>query len=61
VLLDATQQLRKDHPDMIAGEYREFLAVHNPARRESPGGHPIRVETVSSKQTYFTDEQRLYT
>jgi formamidopyrimidine-DNA glycosylase len=61
VLTDAIQQLQKDHPDMIAGEFREFLAVHNPARNESPGGRPIRVETVSSKTTYFTDEQRLYT
>ncbi|BCS56053.1 DNA-formamidopyrimidine glycosylase family protein [Geobacter sp. SVR] len=60
VLLDAAQQLRKRHPDMIAGEFREFLAVHNPDRRESPGGRSIRVETVSSKKTYFTDEQVLY-
>lgn len=60
VLNSAIEQLRRDHPAIIAGEIRDFLAVHNPSRKVSPTGHPIQVETISSKKTYFTDEQVLY-
>ena len=50
VLIDAIRHLRTEHPGIIAGNIREFLVVHNPARKQSPGGSPIRVETVSSKR-----------
>ena len=56
----AVKEIRQGHPDIIAGEVRDFLAVHNPSRTASPTGHKIRVEIVSSKKTYFTDEQLLY-
>lgn len=60
VLDGAAERIRREHPSIIGGEVRDFLAVHNPSRQLSPTGHPIRVETVSSKKTYFTDEQILY-
>lgn len=60
VLKDAIAQLRKRHPDMVAGEYREFLKVHRPSLKQSPTGAPIIKENISSKQTYYTDEQQLY-
>lgn len=60
VLVAAIEQIRKEHPGIIAGEVRDFLAVHNPSRTISPDGHPIRVENISSKKTYFTDGQVLY-
>lgn len=60
VLLDAVQQLKRRHPHMIAGEYREFLKVHNPAVKNSPQGAKIIKEKVQSKQTYYTEEQKLY-
>jgi formamidopyrimidine-DNA glycosylase len=60
VLGQAIETIRRDRPGIIAGEYREFLSVHNPGRRESPTGHRIRTEMIASKKTYLTDEQVLY-
>ncbi|MBJ6801664.1 Fpg/Nei family DNA glycosylase [Geomonas propionica] len=60
VLEDAIAELRKRHPDMVAGEYREFLKVHRPELKTSPTGAKILKETVQSKRTYYTEEQRLY-
>ncbi|HBA87543.1 MAG TPA: formamidopyrimidine-DNA glycosylase [Geobacter sp.] len=60
VLLNAIQQLKRRHPDMIAGEFREFLKVHNPALKVSESGARIIKENVQSKRTYYTDEQKLY-
>jgi len=60
VLKDAIEQLRKRHPDMVAGEYREFLKVHGPTLKTSPTGAPIIKENVQSKRTYYTEEQTLY-
>lgn len=60
VLKDAIGQLRMRHPDMVAGEYREFLKVHGPALKVSPTGARIIKENVLSKRTYYTEEQKLY-
>lgn len=60
VLNNATDYLRKHHPGIISGEIRDFLAVHHPTRKVSPTGHRIIVEQISSKKTYHTDEQKLY-
>ncbi len=60
VLLDAIEQIKKIKPDIISGEVREFLQVHNPGRRTSPTGYPIVKEQIASKTTYFTNEQILY-
>lgn len=60
VLTEATQYLRKQHPDIIAGEFREFLKVHQPSLKKSPTGAPIIKEQIASKKTYYTEEQVLY-
>lgn len=60
VLKDAIAELRKRHPDMVAGEYREFLKIHRPGLKQSPTGAPVIKENISSKQTYYTEEQQLY-
>lgn len=60
VLKEATDYLRKHHPDMIAGEFREFLKVHNPSLKQSPTGSRIIKEQIASKKTYYTEEQKLY-
>lgn len=60
VLLKALDVLRKTTPDVISGEYREFLSVHNPDRKTSPTGYEIKVVTIESKKTYYTEEQILY-
>jgi len=60
VLNEAIDYLEKRHPDIIAGEIRDFLKVHNPSLRRSPGGAPIIKEQILSKKTYYTEEQTLY-
>ncbi|QXE90658.1 Fpg/Nei family DNA glycosylase [Geomonas subterranea] len=60
VLEDAIAELRKRHPDMVSGEYREFLKVHRPELKSSPTGARIIKENVQSKRTYYTEEQQLF-
>jgi formamidopyrimidine-DNA glycosylase len=60
VLLNAIEEIKKINPDIISGEERGFLSVHNFSRTKSPTGHKIIVEQISSKKTYYTDEQILY-
>ncbi|MDP3580529.1 MAG: DNA-formamidopyrimidine glycosylase family protein [Ignavibacteria bacterium] len=60
VLLDAIEEIKKKKPEIISGEIRDFLIVHNPFRRTSPEGHVIIKEQIASKTTYYTDEQILY-
>jgi formamidopyrimidine-DNA glycosylase len=60
VLNEATDYLRKKHPDMVAGEFREFLKVHGSSIKRSPTGSPVIKEQVMSKATYYTEEQKLY-
>lgn len=60
VLLDAIEKIKSISPGIIAGEVRDFLAVHNPNRQESPTGGKIIVVQIASKTTYYTDEQVLY-
>jgi formamidopyrimidine-DNA glycosylase len=60
VLTEAIEKIRAGHPDIIGGEVRDFLLIHNPQQKQSPTGHPIIKEKIASKTTYFTDEQILY-
>ncbi|GFO67043.1 formamidopyrimidine-DNA glycosylase [Geomonas limicola] len=60
VLNEATEYLRRQHAGMIAGEFREHLAVHKPKARQAPTGAPIKNEMVGQKKTYYTEEQVLY-
>ena len=60
VLKDAEKQILKDHPDIITGEVRDFLKIHNAKKKESPGGAPIQQKMVSSRKTYFTEEQEMF-
>jgi formamidopyrimidine-DNA glycosylase len=60
VLKDAEKQIRKKHPQIIAGEIRDFLAVHVPGKKETAGGVPIQQTTIASRKTYYTHEQELF-
>jgi len=61
VLHDAIDAIRRIAPDIISGEERSFLKVHNKALRKTQTGYPIVVERISSKITYYTEEQLAYT
>ncbi|MES2702558.1 MAG: DNA-formamidopyrimidine glycosylase family protein [Bacteroidota bacterium] len=61
VLHDAEKSIRKTHPDIIAGEVRDFLKIHNAKKKESPTGAAIEHKMANSRKTYFTSEQELFT
>ncbi|MCW3467343.1 hypothetical protein [Chitinophaga nivalis] len=60
VLQDAEQKILKNHPDIINGEVRDFMRVHNSRLKQSPGGAEIQRDTSGGRKTYFTDEQELF-
>jgi formamidopyrimidine-DNA glycosylase len=60
VLTDAEKAIVKEHPDIIAGEIRDFLEIHNSKKEKSPGGAKILTATVGGRKTYYTQEQKLY-
>lgn len=60
VLLDAVASIRRIAPDIISGEERSFLKVHNSKLKVTQTGYPITVATVASKITYYTEEQVVY-
>jgi formamidopyrimidine-DNA glycosylase len=60
VLTEAIEEIRRQSPEIISGEIRNFLRVHNSKRSESPTGHRIMKEKKGSQVTYFTQEQVLY-
>ncbi|CAL1519870.1 DNA-formamidopyrimidine glycosylase family protein [Chitinophaga sp. MM2321] len=60
ILLDAEKKIKKSHPDIIQGEVRDFMLVHNSKLKESPGGAEIKHDTGGGRKTYYTAEQELY-
>ena len=60
VLSMAEKTILKTHPDIIRGEVRDFMAVHNAKRKESPTGSKIHNKIAGGRKTYYTDEQKLY-
>ena len=61
VLNRAVAAIKEISPDIISGEVRSFLKVHNKTINVTSTGTPIKRQTVASKITYFTDEQIIYT
>lgn len=60
VLQNAEKQILKTEPDIISGEVRGFLNIHNAKKTNSPTGAAIHNKMISSRKTYYTDEQELY-
>ena len=60
VLREAVVSIKSIAPDIISGEERSFLKVHNKALKRTETGCPIRVERIVSKITYHTEEQVIY-
>jgi formamidopyrimidine-DNA glycosylase len=59
VLKDAEKQILKSNPDIINGEVRDFMLIHNSKKKHSPNGAPILIKEAGRK-TYYTEEQTLY-
>lgn len=60
VLKRAEKEIIKTDPEIIAGELRHFLAVHNSKRKTTPAGETILVKTVGGRKTYYTKSQVEY-
>jgi formamidopyrimidine-DNA glycosylase len=60
VLTDAERSILKTHPDIISGEVRDFLKIHNAKRKTSPDGEKILIDKKGARKTYYTKEQRLF-
>jgi formamidopyrimidine-DNA glycosylase len=60
VLAKGEKNIMKSYPDIISGEVRDFMLVHNAKKEESPTGRQIQVKTLGGRKTYFTDEQKLF-
>jgi formamidopyrimidine-DNA glycosylase len=60
VLKQAEKMILKNNPEIISGEVREFLAVHNAKKKQSPTGGKILVDARGARKTYYTREQKLY-
>ncbi len=60
VLANAIRQIRKEHPDIINGEIKDFLQIHNAKKKQSPRGGIIRHQTIGGRKTYYTDEQEVF-
>jgi len=60
VLHNAEKQILKSHPDIITGEVRDFLHIHNAKKKQSPTGADILQKITGGRKTYYTDEQELF-
>ena len=60
VYRNAAREIEKNDPEVIGGEYRAFMKVHNSKRDKSPGGAIIHKKASGGSKTYYTDEQVLY-
>jgi len=60
VLEDAEQQILKTQPDIISGEVRDFLKIHNSKKKESPTAGKIHNKMIGGRITYYTDEQEIF-
>ncbi|MEO7213584.1 DNA-formamidopyrimidine glycosylase family protein [Mucilaginibacter sp.] len=59
VLKDAEKEILKSNPDIINGEVRDFMNIHNSKKKHSPKGAPILIKE-GTRKTYYTEEQTLY-
>ncbi len=61
VLHNAEKQIQKEHPDIISGEIRDFMKVHNSKAKTDPDGKKILNEKIGGRTTYYSESQELYT
>lgn len=61
VLKDAIDNIIKIAPNILSGEERSFLKVHNPRKLSTDDGDPILVKEIADKRTYYTNKQKLFT
>ncbi|MDB4924422.1 DNA-formamidopyrimidine glycosylase family protein [Mucilaginibacter sp.] len=60
VLINAEKQILKIKSDIISGEVRDFMEVHQHGKKQTSTGAAIHHKELSSRSTYYTDEQELF-
>lgn len=60
ILKDAIINIEKIAPDIISGEERSFLKVHNSKKKQTDEGEEILIKKIASKTTYYTEKQQLF-
>jgi formamidopyrimidine-DNA glycosylase len=60
IFRDAIQNIQRISPDIISGEERSFLRVHNFSKQYTDEGDRIIKKDVPVKNTFSTDKQKLY-
>lgn len=60
VLENAEQQILKEHPEIINGEIRNFMKVHNKNAKVDGKGNEILQTKISGRTTYYTEQQKVF-
>ena len=60
VLENAVKHIAQAEPDLITGELRDFLKIHNSKKTHSPSGVPIEIKKSGARKTYYTQEQEIF-
>lgn len=60
VLKDAIANIERISPDIICGEERSFLRVHNSRKKYTDEGDRILIQKIAAKTTYYTERQQLF-
>lgn len=60
VLEDAEENILKGHPEIISGEVRDFMKVHNKKLKADPHGNEILQTKVGGRSTYYTESQKVF-
>jgi formamidopyrimidine-DNA glycosylase len=59
ILTHAEKEIVKAKPDIISGEFRDFLQVHHTRKKETPKGEKILIND-GTRKTYYTEGQELF-
>lgn len=60
VLTGAENYILTQFPDTITEKERDFLQVHLPRQKHTPGGEIILKAEIDSRKTYYTEGQELF-
>ncbi len=60
VLRRSVDEILDVKPDIINGEIRDFMRVHNRDKKVCPNGFKIFRKKIASKTTYYTEEQKTF-
>ena len=60
VFAHAEKTILKTQPEIIGGELRDFLKIHNSSETHSPTGGRIIKDEQGGRSTYYTEEQELW-